>query len=72
MGEKVIIRFWWESELSSASRDHLTTFGRPFVQYAQGRTQGDWDYSPTLSLIFYENFITCAKEINSFRILFAC
>jgi len=25
-----------------------------------------------LSLIFYENCITCAKEINCFRILFAC
>jgi len=28
MGQKVIIRFWWESELSSASRNHLTTFCR--------------------------------------------
>ena len=28
--------------------------------------------NPPLSLIFYENFITCAKEINCFRILFAC
>jgi len=27
---------------------------------------------PPLSLIFYENFITCAKEINCFRTLFAC
>jgi len=26
---------------------------------------------PLLSLIFNENFITCAKEINCFRILFA-
>jgi len=26
MGQKVIIRFWWESGLSSASRNHLTTF----------------------------------------------
>jgi len=23
MGEKVIIRFWWESRLSSASKNHL-------------------------------------------------
>jgi len=34
MGQKVIIRFWWESGLSSASRKHLTTFCRPFVHYA--------------------------------------
>jgi len=25
-----------------------------------------------LNLICYKNFITCAKEINCFRILFAC
>jgi len=29
--KKVIIRFGWESGLSSASRNHLTTFCRPFV-----------------------------------------
>jgi len=34
MGQKVIIRFWWESRLSSASRNHLTTFCRPFFHYA--------------------------------------
>jgi len=34
MGQKVIIRFSWESGLSSASRDHLSTFCRPFVHYA--------------------------------------
>jgi len=33
MGQKVIIRFWWESGLSSASRNHLTAFCRPFVHY---------------------------------------
>ena len=32
--KKVIIRFWWESGLSSAFRNHLTTFYRPFVHYA--------------------------------------
>jgi len=26
--------FWWESGLSSASRNHLTTFCTPFVHYA--------------------------------------
>jgi len=34
MGQKVIIRFWWESGLLSASRNHLTTSCRPFVHYA--------------------------------------
>jgi len=29
MGQKVLIRFWWESGLSPASRNHLTTFFRP-------------------------------------------
>ena len=34
MGQNVIIRFWWKSGLLSASRNHLTTFCRPFVHYA--------------------------------------
>jgi len=34
MGQKVIIRFRGESSLSPASRNHLTTFCRPFVHYA--------------------------------------
>jgi len=34
MGQKVIIRFWWEPGLSSASRNHLTTFCRSFTHYA--------------------------------------
>jgi len=34
MGQKVIFRFWWESGLSSASRNHLTTSCRHFVHYA--------------------------------------
>jgi len=34
MGQKVIIRFRGESLLSSASRNHLTTFCSPFVHYA--------------------------------------
>jgi len=34
MDQKVITRFWWESGLSSASRNHLTTYCRPFVHYA--------------------------------------
>jgi len=34
MGQKVIIRFWWESRLSSASRNHLTTFCTRFFNHA--------------------------------------
>ena len=35
MDQKVIIRIWWEFlGLSSASRNHLTTFCRPFVHCA--------------------------------------
>jgi len=34
MGQKVIIRIWWESGSSSSSRNHLTTFCRHFVNYA--------------------------------------
>jgi len=34
MAEKVIIRFRRASALSSASRNHLTTFCRPVVHYA--------------------------------------
>jgi len=34
MGQKVIIKFWWESGSSSASRNQLTTFCRSFSHYA--------------------------------------
>jgi len=34
MGQKVLIRFWWESGLSSASRNHLSIFCRHFVHSA--------------------------------------
>jgi len=33
MGQKETIGFWWESGLLSVSRNHLTTFCRPFVHY---------------------------------------
>jgi len=29
MGQKVIIMFWWDIGLSSASKNHLTTFANP-------------------------------------------
>jgi len=34
MGQRVIIRFWWEPWLSSACRNHLITFCEPFAHYA--------------------------------------
>ena len=34
MRQKVIITLWWEARLSSASRNHLTTFCRSFAYYA--------------------------------------
>ena len=37
IGQKVIVRIWWEIELSPASRKHLTTFCRPFTHYAHLR-----------------------------------
>jgi len=37
MGQKVILRYWWESGLSSSSRKHLTTFSRPFVHGTYSR-----------------------------------
>ena len=37
---------------------------------SQERTQvRDLGFKPPLSLISYKNFITCAKEINCFRML---
>jgi len=44
------------------------------IRSDQGRTQGGVvvGVNPPFSLIFYKKFITCAKEINCFRILFAC
>jgi len=34
MGQKIIFKLCWEPGLSSASRNHVTTFCRPFVHYA--------------------------------------
>jgi len=38
---------------------------------ARACARGGWGYPP-LKLIFYENFVTWANEINCFRKLFAC
>jgi len=34
MGQEVKITFWWESGLSFANRNHLTTFCTPFFHHA--------------------------------------
>ena len=39
---------------------------------ARSYARGHVGFNPSLSLIFYDKFITCAIEINCFRILFAC
>jgi len=36
-GPKIKIRFWWESGSSSASKNHLSRFCRPFVHYPCSR-----------------------------------
>jgi len=51
MGQKVIIIFWWESGLSSASRNHITTFCSPFVHYAVRcltRKKENWKFAGVL------------------------
>jgi len=52
-------------------------FDRPQVCFfgnTQGRTQGvgGVGVKTPLELDILQNFITCAKEINCFRIVFAC
>jgi len=33
MGQTVVMKFWWECGVSSASRNHLNTSCRPSVHY---------------------------------------
>jgi len=56
MGQKVIIRFWWESGLSSAFRNHLPIFCRPFVHYA------------CLKIVFRDNSVY-PKQLSLFCLL---
>ena len=60
--------------LSVFSSDILTWSADVLVYIqCQGHTQvGYWIKKKPLSFIFYKNFITCTKEINCFRIYFAC
>jgi len=49
------------------------TVVQPACLCIPSRTQGGVGVKKKpLSLIFYKNFITCAKDINCFRTLFAC
>jgi len=55
----------------------ITYFSCAYPQHSGGEGKGvrkgrGLGLTPPLSLIFYENFITCVNEINCFRILFAC
>jgi len=56
MSQKVIIRFWWESGLSSASRNHLTAFCRPAVYYV------------CLKIVFRDNSLY-PKQLSLFCLL---
>jgi len=84
MDQKVIIRFWWQSRLSSASRNHLTTFCRPFVHYAclrlcsaivhfmrnnQGRTQGWGLVIPPWAWYFTKTIIPAERVLIIFAYL---
>jgi len=67
-----------ESKKLAQSENNLRSscmgYKRQQIRYAQGRTQGGvlGLNPPPLELDILQNFITCAKEINCFRILFAC
>ena len=52
-GQRVIIMFWWESGLSSASRNHLTTFCRSFIYYAHLRLCSAMVYSIRNSCLYF-------------------
>jgi len=84
MDQKVIIRFWWQSRLSSASRNHLTTFCRPFVHYAclrlcsaivhfmrnnQGRTQGWGWVIPPWAWYFTKTILPAQRVLIIFAYL---
>jgi len=49
----------------------LSTASTPMGLY-KGVRKGLGAKHPLLSLIFYKNFITFAKKVNCFRILFGC
>jgi len=51
----------------------LTALIKPIDVFYKGVRKGGFGVkTPLLELDILQNFITCAKEINCFRILFAC
>ena len=59
-----------QKNLWAQFHDLCPKMNRLAVQFRpRAYARGGWGWG---SLIFYEKFITCAKEINCFRILFAC
>jgi len=61
MSQKVIIMFWWEPGLLSASRNHATIFCRPFVHYAYLRL-----YSAIVHVIQNNCFICKLRLISAY------
>jgi len=69
--------FLFIEDIFNPSDDHETGFVSINWEEQQVNTKGVRKgffgvNPPPLSLIFYKIFITCAKEIKCFRILFAC
>jgi len=57
----------------SVHREKVSKDKQGFIEKGKGVRKGEGlGLKSPLSLIFYKNFITCAKDINCFRILFAC
>ena len=59
----------------SASLALLRTFGQCKIEHQESRPRAyarEVGVNPPLSLIFYVNFITFARENDCFGILFAC
>ena len=63
------LRMYWKNYLKKLILELISIQ----VMYGQRRTQGEgFGVKSPSSLVLYKNFITCAKEINCFRIHFAC
>jgi len=59
-----LIVFWWEFGLSSASRNHLTTFCRPSVHYACFMFRDCLLYPKQLSLFFLLRLMSASADCN--------
>jgi len=65
----VVVQFVTVMNINYYQRSKIE--GRSTTQ-PKGVHKGGLGLNLPLSLTFYKNFITCAKEMNCFRILFAC